>query len=88
MVGCVAYVGYAGAILGALVASTRRKRGEGRLACLTHRLLTRIIHEADIVCHNINGCQNLWLYYPQHRVLKPEAQAKESAQFSSLARRA
>ncbi len=41
--------------------------------------LARIIHEADIVCHNINGRQNLWVSYPKHRVLKPEAQAKESA---------
>ncbi len=45
--------------------------------------LARIIQEADIVCHNINERQYLWLSYPKHRVLKPEAQAKGSAQFSS-----
>ena len=45
--------------------------------------LTRIIQEADIVCYNINERQYLWLSYPKHRVLKPEAQAKGSAQFSS-----
>ncbi len=49
-------------------------------------ILTRIIHDVDVVCHNINGRQNLRPSYPKHRVLKPEAQAKESAKFSSLAR--
>ncbi len=39
------------------------------------RVLARIIHEADIVRHNIKGRQNLQLSYPKHRVLKPEAQA-------------
>ena len=38
-----------------------------------------MIHEADIVCHNMNGRQNLRLPYPKQRVLKPEAQAKEPA---------
>ncbi len=32
------------------------------------RGLTRIIHEADIVCHNINGRQKLRLSHPKHRV--------------------
>ncbi len=36
--------------------------------------LAHSIHEAEIICHNINGCQNLWLSYAKHRVLKPESQ--------------
>ncbi len=47
--------------------------------------LTRIIHEADTVRHNINGGQNLRQSYPKHRVLKPEAQAKEKGEIPSLA---
>ncbi len=47
--------------------------------------LTRISHEADMDRHNLNAGQYLRLSYPNHRVLKPDAQAKEYCEIPSLA---
>ncbi len=47
--------------------------------------LTWIIHEAGIDRHSINEGQCLRLSYSKHRVLKPDAQAKENCEIPSLA---
>ena len=60
-------------------------RDEMIIADLDAARLARIIHEADIERHNINEGQYLRLSYPKHRVLKPDAQAKEYCEIPSLA---
>jgi hypothetical protein len=45
-----------------------------------------IIHEAVFIRGNMLGNKDLRPYCPKRRALKPEAQAKESPRFLSLAR--